>query len=141
MNYWLLLADPKVYGFDQLVKDKKTTWDGISGSLAQKHMRSFKKGDLVLIYHTAPDKAVVGSAKITSGPSPDPKDPGAKLVVVDVQPLKRFKLPVPLGALRENKKLAGMSFLKIQRIAVSPLTEAEFDEILAIGESGFRIAD
>ena len=66
MNYWLLLADPKVYGFDQLVKDKKTTWDGISGSLAQKHMRSFKKGDLVLIYHTAPDKAVASHGYATA---------------------------------------------------------------------------
>ena len=123
MSHWLLLADPKVYGFDQLVKDKKTTWDGISGSLAQKHMRNFKEGDLALIYHTAPDKAVLGSAKISSGPYPDPKDPEAKLVVVDVQPIERFKMPVPLGALRENKKLAGMAFLKIQRIAVSPMSK------------------
>jgi predicted RNA-binding protein with PUA-like domain len=132
MNYWLLLADPKAYGFDALVGDKKTTWDGITGSLAQKHMRSFKKGDMALVYHTAPDKAVVGSAKITSDPYPDPKDPEGKLVVVDLQPLKRFKMPVPLGALRENRILAGMSFLKIQRIAVSPLTKAEFDEILSM---------
>ena len=134
MSYWMLLADPKTYGFDRLVRDKSTAWDGITGSLAQKHMRGFKKGDMALIYHTAPDKAVVGSAKIASGPYSDPKQPQAKLVVVDVQPLKGLKKPVLLAALRENKKLAGMAFLKIQRIAVSPLTKAEFDEILRMGQ-------
>jgi predicted RNA-binding protein with PUA-like domain len=61
MSCWLLLADPKSYGYDQLLKDKRTTWDGISGSLAQKHLRTFRKGDRVLIYRTAPDKAVTGS--------------------------------------------------------------------------------
>jgi len=135
MNYWLLLADPKAYGFDDLERDKKTVWDGISGSLAQKHLRAFKKGDMALVYHTAPDKAVIGTASVLSDPYPDPKDPEGKLVVVDVQAIDRLKKAVPLQALRENKKLSGMTFLKIQRIAVSPVSKAEFDEIVRMGHS------
>ncbi len=133
MSYWLLLADPKSYGFGQLEIDKKTVWDGIAGSMAQKHLRSVRKGDRALIYHTAPDKSVVGSARIVSDPYPDPKDQNAKLVVIDVEAETRLRNPVSLGSLRENNKLAGMTFLKIQRIAVSPISESEFSEISRMG--------
>jgi predicted RNA-binding protein with PUA-like domain len=136
-SYWLLLADPKSYKYDDLEKEKRTVWDGIAGSIAQKHMRSFQKGDEALIYHTAPDKAVVGVGRIVSNPYPDPKDAEAKLVVVDIEPVRRLKTPVSLQQLRENKKLAGMTFLKIQRIAVSPLSQTEFDEILKMGGSTY----
>lgn len=133
MQYWLLLADPKAYGFSQLERDRKTVWDGISGSLAQKHMRTFRVGDRALIYHTAPDKAVVGKARVTSGPYADPKDKTGKLVVVEIEAAGRFKKAVPLESLRKSKKLSGMAFLKIQRIAISPVTKQEFDEIVKMG--------
>ena len=132
-NYWLLLADPKAYGYDDLEKDQRTVWDGIAGSLAQKHLRGFKKGDEALIYHTAPDKAVIGTGRIVSDPYPDPKDAKAKLVVVEIEAARRLKTSVTLQQLRQNKDLAGMIFLKIQRIAVSPLSQTEFDEILNLG--------
>ncbi len=134
MSYWLLLADPKSYGFDNLLKDGRTVWDGISGSLAQKRLRTFARGDDALIYHTAPDKAVIGSAKVVSDPYSDPKDETARLVVVDIEPVSRLRTQVALQALKDNKKLAGMAFLKIQRIAVAPLAAEEFDEILRMGQ-------
>jgi len=129
MNFWLLLADPKSYGIGELIDDGKTVWDGVTGSMAQKHMRSFKKGDKALIYHTAPDKAVMGTASVITDPYPDPADEEGKRVVVGVQAGARFKNAVPLSSMKENKKLAGMLFLKIQRIAVSPMSRAEYDEI------------
>lgn len=130
MAYWLLLADPKSYAFADLMHDKTTVWDGIAGSIAQKRLHSFKPGDEVLVYHTSPDKAVVGRARVVSEPYPDPADASGKRVVVDLQAVAPLERPVALGALRENPKLAGMEFLKIQRIAVSPLSKAEFEEIL-----------
>ncbi len=130
MKNWLLLADPKSYGFDNLMRDKRAVWDGISGRPAQKHMRQFKKGDRALVYHTAPDKAVIGTACVASDPYPDPKDEAGKLVVVDVSADLKFAHAVSLAALRDNPKLLGMAFLKIQRIAVSPVSNAEYDEIL-----------
>jgi predicted RNA-binding protein with PUA-like domain len=133
MNYWLLLADPKSYTFGDLERDKKTTWDGIAGGLAQKHMRGMKSGDMALVYHTAPDKAVVGMARLTSNPYLDPKDMDGKRVVVDIRPLARLANPVSLASLRENRALERMVFLRIQRIAVSPVSEAEFDQILTMG--------
>jgi predicted RNA-binding protein with PUA-like domain len=133
-NYWLLLADPKSYKYDDLEREKRTVWDGIAGSMAQRHLRNFKQGDEALIYHTAPDKAVVGVGRVASIPYPDPKDAGAKLVVVDIEPVRRLKTPVSLQRLRDNNKLAGMTFLKIQRIAVTPLNQTEFAEIPKMGE-------
>jgi predicted RNA-binding protein with PUA-like domain len=134
MSRWLLLADPKSYGIDNLIKSRDAVWDGITGSAAQKHLRGFKKGDRALIYHTAPDKAVMGSATITSGPYPDPSDAEGKRVVVDIRAGTRFRKPVPLESLRENARLAGMAFLKIQRIAISPVSEAEYEEIVRMGQ-------
>ena len=130
MAHWLLLADPKSYSFQDLMHDKTTVWDGIAGSIAQRRLHSFKPGDDVLVYHTSPDKAVVGHARVVSPPYPDPADATRKRVVVDLQAVAPLKRPVPLSAMRENPSLSGMGFLKIQRIAVSPLSKAEFEEIL-----------
>ena len=135
MGYWLLMADPESYGFDQLEKEPQAVWDGIKGSLAQKHLRSIRQGDSALVYHTAPDKAVVGMARVLSEPYADPKDREGKLVVVDVRATGRLKSPVSLAALKGNKKLQGMTFMKIQRVAVSPMTEEEFEEICRMGGS------
>jgi len=132
--FWLLLADPKSYSFDDLEKQKRAVWDGIAGSLAQKHMRDMSLDDVALIYHTAPDKAVVGTARVASDPYPDPKDREKKLVVVDVDSPKRLKKNVPLAALKANRKLSGMTFLKIQRIAVTPITKEHFNEILRMAK-------
>ncbi len=133
MSYWLLLADPGSYGFPDLVRDKTTVWDGIAGSLAQKHMRAVRKGDEVLVYHTSPDKAVVGRARATSDPYPDPSDNSGKQVVIEVGDASPLMKPVALSLMRDNPALAGMAFLKIQRIAVSPLSPAEFREIVNMG--------
>jgi predicted RNA-binding protein with PUA-like domain len=130
MNYWLLLADPTTYGYEDLSSVENAVWDGISGAPAQKNLRQFKKGDTALIYHTAPEKAVVGTARVISDPYPDPKDETGKRVVVDVRAESRLARRVPLANLRDNPKLSDMAFVKIQRIAVSPVSKREFDEIL-----------
>ena len=129
MKHWLFAADPGTYGFEQLERDGKAVWDGIRGGQAQRYLRGIARGDRAIIYHTAPDKAAVATARITSEPYPDPKDPDGRLVVVDVEPERRYPRAVPLAELRGNPKLAGMMFLKIQRVAVSPVDVKEYDEI------------
>lgn len=129
MNRWLLVADPSSYGFEDLLRDGTAVWDGVTGAVAQKHLRGFRKGDQALIYHTAPDRAIVGTARIASDAYSDPEDPGGRRVVVDLEPGLRLRSPVSLTRLKENSKLAGMAFLRIQRIAVSPVTKAEFETI------------
>src|SRR6266550_1495320 len=81
---WLFKEEPTHYSFDALVKDKKAVWSGVKNPLAQKHLRSVKKGDRIFYYHTGDEKAVVGIAKALGNAYPDPADKSGKLAVVDV---------------------------------------------------------
>src|SRR5438874_3055704 len=113
MARWLLKTEPSSYAWEQLVKDKKTTWDGVSNALALKHIRSMKKGDLALIYHTGDERAAVGIAAVVSDPYPDPKAGDDRLVVVDLKPKKMLARPVTLSDFKADKTFAGWDLLRI----------------------------
>src|SRR5688500_5438704 len=95
---WVFLADPEDFGWNEMDKDGKTVWDGIKNARAQNYLRTVEAGDKVFIYHTAPDKAIIGVAKVTDGPREDPK--ATERVVVDVQPVKELKRALPLSELK-----------------------------------------
>ena len=57
---WLFKEEPTHYSYDDLVRDGKTSWTGVRNPLAQKHLRSVKKGDEIFFYHTGDEKSVVG---------------------------------------------------------------------------------
>src|SRR3954447_21708711 len=124
MARWLLKTEPDCYSWDNLVKDKKTVWDGVSNALALKHIRSMKKGDLALIYHTGDEKAAVGVAEITSNPYADPKADDEKLVVVDLKPKRKLGQPVTLSEIKADKAFAGWDLLRIGRLSVVPVPDA-----------------
>ena len=84
MAQWLLKEEPEHYSYDQLAKDRKTVWAGVRNPLAQKHLRSIRKGDRIFYYHTGKEKAVVAEARAGSDAYPDPSDASGKLYVVDV---------------------------------------------------------
>ena len=73
MAFWLLKTEPSNYAYGDLVRERKTVWDGVSNNLALKYIRQIRKGDLALIYHTGAEKAVVGIATVISDPYPDPR--------------------------------------------------------------------
>lgn len=52
MAYWILKTDADTYPFDQLERERRAVWDGVSNALALKHIRSMSPGDAVLIYHS-----------------------------------------------------------------------------------------
>jgi predicted RNA-binding protein with PUA-like domain len=72
---WLVKEEPGSYSYDQLEKDGKTVWSGVKNPLAQIHLRSIRKGDRILYYHTGSEKSVVGIAKALSNAYPDPGIP------------------------------------------------------------------
>lgn len=129
---WFFLTDPETYHLDELFRKGKDVWDGVYGANAQKHLAQIKKGDRILGYHTAPEKAVYAVLEAVSDSYPDLKEKEKKIFVVDVKGIRKLPLPVPLATLRADKKLAKMKFLVIPRMAVSPLTPAEFEEILRL---------
>ena len=136
-QHWFFLSDPDSYHLDELFRKGNDVWDGIHGANALKHLAQVKKGDRILGYHTSPEKAVYAVLEAVSDSYPDPKVKEKQLAVVDVKGVRKLSRPVPLAELRASKKLAQMKFLVIPRMAVSPLTPAEYEEILCLaGEKG-----
>lgn len=133
-NRWFLAADPEDYGMEELLRDRAAPWDGVHGTAAQANMRKMKPGDPVLVYEGGKRKAVAGAAKIVHGPYPDPTDPAGKRVLVDVGGAKRFKRALPLAELRGTKGLEEMKFLKMARVSVSAVTDAEWAIIAKMGD-------
>ena len=124
--HWLFKEEPSHYSFDALVKDRETRWSGVKNPQAQKNLRSVKKGDSVLYYHTGDEKAVVGLARAKVSAYPDPEDAAGKMYVVDVVPVRLLKRPVTLAELKANKAFAGSPLVRIPRLSVMPITDEEW---------------
>jgi predicted RNA-binding protein with PUA-like domain len=129
MARWLLKTEPGSYAWDQLVKDKRTVWDGVANATALKHIRTMKKGDVALIYHTGDERAAVGVAEVVSDPYPDPKEEDEKLVVVDLKPKTKLKQPVTLSDIKADPAFAGWDLLRIGRLSVVPVPDAMWTRI------------
>ena len=112
MAYWLLKTEPDCYAWDDLARDKSAVWDGITNALALKHLRSMKKGDLALVYHTGDERAAIGVAEVTSAPYADPKAGDERLVVVDVRTKKKLAQPVTLADIKADPAFAGWDLLR-----------------------------
>jgi predicted RNA-binding protein with PUA-like domain len=135
MARWLLKTEPDTYSWDQLVKDKKTTWNGVSNPVALKHIRAMKKGDSVLIYHTGNQKAVIGVAEVLSAPYADPDEGDERLVVVDIKPRQKLKQPVTLSDIKADPAFAGWELLRIGRLSVVPVPDAMWKRIEELADS------
>jgi predicted RNA-binding protein with PUA-like domain len=109
MAQWLVKEEPDHYNYDQLEQDKKTVWAGVRNPLAQKHLRSIKRGDRIFYYHTGKEKAVVATAKATSDAYPDPNDKSGKLSVVDIAPDKKLARAVTLAEIKSDKAFRVLS--------------------------------
>ena len=133
MAYWFFLTDPESYHLDELFKAKKTMWDGVFGSAAQKYLAEIKKGDRIIGYHTAPEKSAYAVLEAASDAYQNP-ELKEKNWVVDLRAVEKLARPVPLAELKSNANLKGMKLFKMFRpIAVSPLSEAEFQTICRLG--------
>jgi predicted RNA-binding protein with PUA-like domain len=129
MAQWLVKEEPEHYGYDQLERDRKTTWAGVKNPLAQKHLRSIRKGDRILYYHTGTQKAVVAVARATGDAYPDPDDRSGKMFVVDVVPVGALPRPVTLAEIKADRAFAAFPLVRISRLSVMPVTDAEWARI------------
>jgi len=129
MAQWLLKEEPDHYGYDRLEDDRKTVWAGVKNPLAQKHLRSIRKGDRILYYHTGKQKAVVAVARAAGDAYPDPQDRSGKMFVVDVVPGTRLPRPVTLAEIKADRAFATFPLVRISRLSVMPVTDAEWARI------------
>jgi predicted RNA-binding protein with PUA-like domain len=130
MNYWLVKSEPSVYSWEQLLKDKRTCWDGVRNYAARLHLRAMKTGDQVFFYHSNEGLCITGIAKVVKEAYPDPKD--KEWSAVDLEPFKTLKKPVTLEQIKGEKKLKDMALVRIGRLSVSPVKKEEFDTIIKL---------
>jgi predicted RNA-binding protein with PUA-like domain len=130
---FLVKEEPENYSFDAFTKDGGTRWSGVKNPLAQKHLRSIKKGDEVFYYHTGKEKAVVGLARAKGDAYPDPADPSGKAHVVDLVPVKRLARPVTLAEIKADPRFADFALVRMSRLSVMPVSAAQWKWILALG--------
>jgi predicted RNA-binding protein with PUA-like domain len=130
---WLLKSDPEHYSFADLERDGKTVWDGISNNLALKNLRNVRRGDLILVYHTGEERAVVGLAEAASDPYPDPGQKDARLVVIDLRAEGKLAQPVTLDEIKQTAALKDFDLVRLPRLSVMPVTEAQWKTILTMG--------
>lgn len=125
------MADPHHYHWDTLFVKGKEMWHG-AGSRpdALRQLKQVRKGDRVISYHGAPDRALYSIAEVTRDPYPDPHDEDGKNWVIDLRALEKLPRQVTLNELRANTILRKVKFLKNVRLTISPLTEEEYTEIL-----------
>lgn len=122
--------EPENYSYDDLVRDGKTSWTGVRNPVAQRNLRSVKKGDKIFFYHTGKVKAVVGICRAAADAYPDPADKAGTLYAVDVEPVKKLPSPVTLAAVKADKRFADFPLTRIPRLSVMPVPEKEWDWIL-----------
>jgi predicted RNA-binding protein with PUA-like domain len=134
MAHWLLKTEPDSYSWQDLVADKQTVWDGVTNPVALKNIRSMKKGDTALIYHTGGQREAVGIAEIVSDAHPDPKQKDERLAVVELKAKKPLARPVSLDEIKADKAFAGWELLRIGRLSVVPVPEPMWKRILELSE-------
>ena len=135
MKYWLIKSEPYKYSWDQLVKDKRTFWDGVRNYTARNNMRAMKKGDQLFFYHSNEGKEIVGIAKVVKEAYQDPTTEDTAWSVVDVAPQKKLKRAITLAEIKADKQLAEMQLVKQARLSVSAVTKKEFDRIIKLSEA------
>ena len=132
MAHWLMKSEPGSYGWDDLMRDSATEWDGVRNAAARLHLRAMREGDEALFYHSGADKAAVGIMRIARAAAPDPKD--ADWVSVRVEPVRALPHSVTLKAIKADPRLAGLEMLRQSRLSVSPVREEEWAAILDLAE-------
>ncbi|MCP5463866.1 MAG: EVE domain-containing protein [Deltaproteobacteria bacterium] len=130
MNYWLVKSEPFKYSYDDLVRDKKTFWDGVRNYQARNNLRAMKKGDQVFFYHSNEGKEIIGICEVAKEAYPDPTAKEGDWSVVDVKAKKKFKTPVTLKQIKDEPKLADVALIKQSRLSVMPIEKKHYDLIL-----------
>jgi predicted RNA-binding protein with PUA-like domain len=133
MAHWLVKSEPDAYSWQQLVKDKETSWDGVRNYAARLHLRNMKKGDEVFYYHSNEGTDIVGIAKVSKEFYQDPTTDDDRWVSVQLKPVKALKKSVTLTDIKANKKLQNMALVRIGRLSVQPVTDEEWDIVLEMG--------
>ena len=130
MAYWLVKSEPFVYSWDMLLKDKKTTWDGIRNYAARNNLKEMKKNDLIFFYHSNEGVEIVGIATVSKEFFPDPTTDNSAWVAVELKPVRKLKKPVSLQNIKKEVRLTNMDLVRLGRLSVQTVQQEEWKIIL-----------
>ncbi|EGO64425.1 EVE domain-containing protein [Acetonema longum] len=134
MAFWLAKTEPTTFSYDDLERLKKDMWDGVRNFTAAKHIRSMKPGDLIYIYHSGKEKAIVGVAETSSEPYPDPTSSDSRFFTVDVIPRYRLKRPITLREIKATPDFADWELVRQSRLSVMPVSENHWRLVQKLSE-------
>jgi len=134
MQHWLVKQEPESYPWTQLLKDKRTSWDGVRNFAARTHLKAMKVGDVVFYYESGDAKSVVGIAEVSKEAYPDPTADEDGWVSVELKAVKSLPRPVTLAEVKADSSLKDMALVRISRLSVQPVKKSEFDRIVAMSE-------
>jgi len=134
-SFWIVKQEPSQYSWQQFEKDGSTYWDGVRNYQARNNLKAMKKGDKLLFYHSVIGKEIVGIAEVTRESYPDPTTDDERWVVVDLKPLKAFKVPVSLEIIKSRQEFSDIPLIKQSRLSVMPIKKKEFQVLLKLGKT------
>ena len=132
MARWLIKSEPESYSWADLVRDGRTEWDGVRNNAARLHLRAMKEGDALFFYRSVADPAIVGIARVSRGPVPDPRDPA--WVSVEVETVEPLDNAVTLKAIKAEPRLSQMELLRQSRLSVAPVRDQEWALVLEMSK-------
>jgi predicted RNA-binding protein with PUA-like domain len=121
MNYFLAKTDPDTYSIDDLEREKKTVWDGVTNPQAVQAIRQMRPNDRVFIYHSGGESAILGLARVRSEPRDDPKNP--KSAIVDLEFTERLDPPTSLADVKQSKKFDNWALVRQGRLSTMAAPE------------------
>jgi predicted RNA-binding protein with PUA-like domain len=132
MKYWLVKSEPFKYSWNMMLKDKITYWDGVRNYQARNNLKSMKKGDFVMFYHSNEGKEIVGITKVVKEFYQDPTTNDDRWVVVDLKVFKSLKRSISLQEIKGDNKLTDIGLIKQSRLSVMEISKQHYDHIIKL---------
>jgi predicted RNA-binding protein with PUA-like domain len=135
MKYWLVKQEPEAYSWSDFLREGGAAWTGVRNFQARNNLQAMGKGDLVFFYHSVSEKQIVGLARVAKAAYPDPTAEEGSWVGVDLAPVKALAKPVGLADIKDDALLKEMALVKNSRLSVTPVTQPQFERVLAMAET------
>jgi predicted RNA-binding protein with PUA-like domain len=129
-RHWLMKSEPAAYGWDRLVEDGATVWDGVRNHTAKLNLQAMKVGDQAFFYHSVTGKEIVGIVEITRAGLSDPRDDTGTWAAVEIKPVRKLERPVTLGEIKADPALKDIDLVRQSRLSVAEIRPAEWQRIL-----------
>ena len=134
-SFWLVKQEPESYSWDDFVRERGTSWAGVRNYTARNNLRKMKKGDEVFFYHSGEQRAVVGIARVEKIAYADKTAREGDWSAVDLVPIRALSRPVTLSEIKATNSLQKLPLIRLSRLSVMPVGEAEFREIVEMGSA------